>query len=223
MLKKKAVSPVLLEVLSALMKLKSLSHHRLVGDTALALQLGHRVSIDIDLFSDRINNYSDILIEIKSHFGERVVQSRKIQSPFGKGIGLVINDIKTDILDWNTKFIRPVVAKKGIRLAHKEDILPMKFNTFMCEPEYARYEKKDYVDIASLSREYSLKSMIEIYKEKYPKNLMTERMMIEGLQLHEMADKKPMPKMLNGATWLDVKSRIEESIMLFIRQRIKKK
>lgn len=96
----------------------------------------------------------------------------------------------------------------------------MKFNTFLCSPEFARYEKKDYVDIANLMKEYSLGQMIKLYNEKYPNELMSSRLMIEGLQLSEKADKKVMPKMLNGETWDDAKKQIEKSIASFFKEHI---
>ena len=47
---KEAVIPELLEVLRKLMTLELLNPLRLVGGTAISLQIGHRKSIDIDLF-----------------------------------------------------------------------------------------------------------------------------------------------------------------------------
>jgi hypothetical protein len=119
--------------------------------------------------------------------------------------------------------MRPVLLDESIRLASKEDILPMKFNTFLCAPEFARYEKKDFVDIATLMKEYSFEHMINLYHEKYPNEVMSSRLMIEGLQLSEMADKKVMPKMLNGETWEGAKKKIEESIASFIEKQTKKR
>ena len=46
------VSPTLQRILHQLMELESLRDFRLVGGTSLALQRGHRRSIDIDLFTD---------------------------------------------------------------------------------------------------------------------------------------------------------------------------
>ncbi len=223
MLRKETVSTELLEGLKNLMKLPILKNHRLVGGTALALQIGHRVSIDIDLFSEKKNNYNAISIELRKKFGKTLQEGYHINSPMGKGISVFINDIKTDILDWNTKFIRPELIDEEIRLASKEDIIPMKFNTFLCAPEFARYEKKDYTDIAHLLKEFSLSQMIELYKTKYPNQLMSDRMILEGLKLNEMADKKIMPQMLNNISWGDVKKQIDNSILLYSENRIKKR
>jgi len=220
MLRKEAVSSPLLESLIVLMDMKTIRAHRLVGGTALALQLGHRVSIDIDLFSDGKTDYDAVQEELYERFGNNFVKGRGISNSFSKGIAIYLNNIKTDILDWKTKFIRPFLLDEQIRIASKEDIIPMKFNTFLCSPELARYEKKDFVDLANLMKEYSLEQMIQLYNEKYPNELMSSRLIIEGLQLCEMADKKVMPKMLNGETWDDIKRQIEESIAAFVKRKL---
>lgn len=216
MLRQETVSPPLLESLTALMEMKTIRTHRLVGGTALALQIGHRISVDIDLFSDGKNDYEAIEEELYEKFGNKFAKGRNITSAFSKGTSIFLNNIKTDILDWKSKFIRPVLLDESIRLASKEDIIPMKFNTFLCSPEFARHEKKYFVDIANLMKEYSFEHMINLYTEKYPSEVMSSRLMIEGLQLSEMADKKVMPKMLNSETWEDTKRKIEDSIAYFI-------
>lgn len=201
------------------MEMKTIKTHRLVGGTALALQMGHRTSVDIDLFSDDKNDYEKIQEELYETFGNKFAKGRNISSPVSKGITVYVNDIKTDILDWKAKFIRPVLTDERLRMAAKEDIIPMKFNTFLCSPEFVRYEKKDFVDLANLMNEYSLEQMIGLYNEKYPNELMSSRLMIEGLQLIEMADEKVMPKMLNAETWEDTKKHIEKSVALFIAKK----
>ncbi len=220
MLRKETVCTLLLENLAVLMEMKTIKTHRLVGGTALSLQIGHRISVDIDLFSDQKNNYEEILQELSEKFGKQFEKARNINSPLGKGVAVFLNDVKTDILDWNIKFIRPPFIDSTIRMANKEDIIPMKFNTFLCSAEYARYEKKDYIDIANLMKEFTLERMIDLYKEKYPNESMSDRLMIEALQLNEMADKKIMPTMLTGETWDDAKKQIEKAIAIFIEKKL---
>ena len=223
MLRKETVSNQLLENLTSLMEMKTIATHRLVGGTALALQMGHRISVDIDLFSDKKNDYEAIQEELFEKFGKHFEKGRNINSPIGKGIAVFLNNIKTDILDWNAPFIRPPFLDENIRMAHKEDIIPMKFNTFLCSVEYARYEKKDFIDIATLMKEFTLERMIGLYKEKYPAESMSDRLMIEGLQLSELADKKLMPEMLDGRTWDDTKKQIEKSIKIFLENKMGEK
>lgn len=55
------ISPNLLSTLRKFMQDKTFKEFRLVGGTALALQLGHRISVDIDLFTDREYGTMDLM------------------------------------------------------------------------------------------------------------------------------------------------------------------
>ena len=62
MLQTQTVSPELLELLNKIMKSEVFSDFILVGGTALALQIGHRNSVDIDMFGNSEINNSNIEI-----------------------------------------------------------------------------------------------------------------------------------------------------------------
>jgi hypothetical protein len=65
------VNKSLKEVLGTLMRASELSSFRLVGGTSLSLQLGHRLSEDIDLFTDATYGSVDFLAIdkfLKKHF-----------------------------------------------------------------------------------------------------------------------------------------------------------
>ena len=152
MLQTDSTSPELLAVIRELMKLESLQKFRLVGGTALALQLGHRESVDIDLFSS-------------NHFpGEKICNeinaiNKDKKEAFVKGgimITTFVNGVKVDIIDDKKKFIRPVVVEDGIRMAHLEEITAMKIKT-TCDPFSGRKTQKDLADIATLLDTYSVK------------------------------------------------------------------
>lgn len=76
-----AVSQELLETIHELQQLSSLSEFGLAGGTNLALRFGHRISIDIDLFSSfmiGINGLENICKEVSNFYGERVLSSQLI-------------------------------------------------------------------------------------------------------------------------------------------------
>ena len=67
MLYKQTTSPFLYKILKELMLRTEFDNFRLVGGTGLSLQLGHRESIDIDLFTDiefNIEQYKKIIRKI---------------------------------------------------------------------------------------------------------------------------------------------------------------
>jgi hypothetical protein len=61
MLQTRTIEPRTLELLKSLMTLPSVDPFFLVGGTALALQMGHRVSIDLDLFTPEIFDKIDLI------------------------------------------------------------------------------------------------------------------------------------------------------------------
>jgi hypothetical protein len=219
MLRKEAISPQLLKLLQRLMSLPELHKHHLVGGTALALQIGHRVSVDIDLFSPAETNYNEIEESISREFKDEFKVAHYINSNFGKGICLYLEGIKTDIIDWKMPFKYPIIEMEKIRMASKEDILGMKLDIITAAPEYARYDKKDFVDLVCLFNDFSIAQMIEIYKQRHPQLVFPERMVLEGLQYAELADKKPNPNMLIDLSWEEVKSRIAHAIQDYLNLR----
>jgi hypothetical protein len=144
----------------------------------------------------------------------------KISSPLGKGVSVSLNGIKTDIIDWNTKFNFPVIEIKNIRFAAKEDIIGMKLDSFLCQPEYARFDKKDFIDLAFLLNEFTLENMIAFYRKRNTDVLSPERMILEGLQWHQFADKKPGPKMMIELSWAEVTKKIDDAVENYINKRL---
>jgi len=220
MLRKEAVSSDLLEVLNQLMKIPLLSNHRLVGGTALALQIGHRISIDIDLFSNSISDYQQIEKALLNSFSKEIKISHRIHSPLGKGLCFFIRGIKTDILDWNIPFGYPAVELNNIRLAAQEEIVRMKLDILTSPPEIARYEKKDFIDLAFLMGRFNISEMIAIYKTFHPEIEFVERHVLEALQYSELADKKPNPQMLLPLSWDEVKAKINQEVSYYISTRL---
>lgn len=68
MLQYRTVDPRTLELLKKLMVLGELQDFFLVGGTALALQLGHRVSIDLDLFTQRDFDTKNLSFKLEKEF-----------------------------------------------------------------------------------------------------------------------------------------------------------
>lgn len=92
-----------------LMSIESFSDLRLVGGTALALQLGHRQSVDIALFGDHDLHDTDISFAF-SMFGEVEELSKcnsiKIQ---------LVDGVMVDIVKYRYAWLDPVIEIEGIR------------------------------------------------------------------------------------------------------------
>lgn len=198
MLQKQTVSPDCLQLIYDLMDISTLNKFRLVGGTALALQYGHRKSIDIDLFSGESFDNNTILMSLESSlFPERIENVRTY--PFG--FFCEIKEIKTDFMYWGHSFITEPIMLEGIRCASSKEILAMKLHATT-----SRRTKKDFYDIALLLEYFTIADGISLFEEKYPE--YDSSSVIKQLVSFEEADKSDNPEMLIPLTWQQVKETI---------------
>lgn len=208
MLHQKTVTPQLLELLRQLMQLDSLKKFRLVGGTSLALQIGHRESIDIDLFTDTEFKKNNIILDIRNKFS-----TSPSTAELTTGLNYEIKNIKVDIFNWGVPFLRPAIIIEGIRMASMEDIVAMKLEAII-----TRGSKKDYWDIAYLLDYFSFKSFIDFFKSKYNSD---PRQVIENILLFERAEKDPNPKIFNAHNWSDIKNKISIEVKKYVAEELK--
>ncbi len=131
-----------------------------MGGTALSLQIGHRRSIDIDLFSS-----SPFDVEEKVLFLQKAFDYNNLNRFKNSLLGSIRN-IKVDIISHQYRWLHPAITEEGIRMAGLEDIAAMKLNAIMGNGS----RLKDYVDIAFLSSCFSLQEMLDFFEAKYPHN-----------------------------------------------------
>lgn len=193
------VSLLLRDVLSQLMAQPEFTPFCLVGGTSLSLQLGHRISIDIDLFTDAPYGSLDF----------HAIQS-KLRSMFpycqgdcgdivGMGASYIIGNsafdsIKLDLF-YTDPFIRPIKAIDNIRIASIEDIIAMKLDVIG-----RKGRKKDFWDLHELHDKYAIAEMLTLYAERYPYNHTREELLL-GLTNFSLADTDPEPNCLRSKAW----------------------
>jgi predicted nucleotidyltransferase component of viral defense system len=195
MLQIKTVDQSTLALLKSLMALPCLSEYRLVGGTSLALQLGHRKSIDIDLFGETPFNEMNLHDELKT-LGEvhSLLTTKYIRT-------YTIESVKVDIVNYTYSWIDTMLLEDGIRLATPKEIAAMKINAIA-----NRGSKKDFFDLHELLNHYSLKEMVNFYKQKYPDGTLF--MVFKSLTYFEDAEEQENPISLNGTEWIQVKNAI---------------
>jgi hypothetical protein len=114
------INPKTLRLLKDLQNLDYLKDFILVGGTSLALQIGHRISIDLDLFSFEDINVSSIPEHIEGFGRIRIVnQNSKI-------LNLFIDNIKVDFVSYRYDFLQPPLLRDKLKLASIQDIAAMK-------------------------------------------------------------------------------------------------
>ena len=183
------------------MKMEAFSATRLVGGTSLALQLGHRKSIDLDFFG-KINFAELNRNETFNQFRE--VVTIKLSANINV---LLINGIKVDFVNYSYPWLEPALSNSGIRLAGLKDIAAMKLAAVT-----GRGSKKDFIDIYFLLKKFTLNDLLGFYKEKYTDG--SEYMVLKSLTYFEDAENDPMPEMIEDVNWENVK----EFIILTVKE-----
>ena len=188
-----------LELLKKLQRLPVLEQTRLVGGTALALQLGHRKSIDLDFFGT-VDCEAEYLRESIAGIASLTILK---ESPH---IHIYIVDgIKVDIVNYKYPWLDDVVLEQGLRLASVSDIAAMKITAII-----GRGTKKDFIDIALLLHHFSLEEILHFYAAKY--NDSSVFMAMKSLAYFEDAEADPMPDMFVNQSWQQVKAYILSKI-----------
>lgn len=202
MLYRETVTTECLACLNRLMEIPEFGHFYLVGGTALSLRYGHRMSDDIDLFTDREFDNGEMERLIRFYFMDH--DSTDINHT-SFGIFSFINGVKVDFMKWNEPWIAEPLLTENIRIASDEDIFPMKLQAAM-----TRGAKKDFFDIALLIEKYSLPPGIEWYRKKYIYN--DDIIPLKALLDFEKAEAQNQPVLLNSKSWEECKQIIMEAV-----------
>ncbi|MBK7637860.1 MAG: nucleotidyl transferase AbiEii/AbiGii toxin family protein [Saprospiraceae bacterium] len=206
MLHLETVEPGAFSILKRLMALPELQDFHLVGGTALSLMYGHRISVDLVLFSFKKFDNEIILNGISKAFGESF--NTRTTSHFG--IFGFIDDVKIDIVRFPHPLIRPTLEIDGIRMYSPEEIIAMKVQAIL-----GRGKKKDFWDIAELLQHYTVKDFIDLHKEKYS----TQNLYItvpQAIIYFDDADVSENPISLKGQSWKSVKKVIQDKVRQFL-------
>ena len=203
MLSIQTVYPNTLELLKSLASQPVLAQTRLVGGTALALQYGHRQSIDLDFFGILPEDKEE-LVEMTKRVGNVLVTNRSKMI-----LQTVINQIKVDFVDYSRyKWIDEPVMGDGFVLASDKDIAAMKVNAII-----GRGTRKDFIDLYVLLQHYSLLEIMAFYKQKYPE--FSEYRALLSMTYFEDAEMQDVPKMFIDTSWDTMKSTIIEAVKVY--------
>lgn len=200
MLHTKTVTRETLKLLKKLMADPNLSEFSLVGGTALSLYLGHRKSIDLDLFRKDSFSASALSLYLKENYNfQEDFQDNNTLKGF-------INDIKIDFITHKYENVKTIHTIEKLRLYSLEDIAAMKLNAIADNGT----RLKDFVDIVCLSTKMSLNEMLESYQKKYPNtNAMRA---LRGLTYHADIMHEPIDLIIGDYNWNKVSKRIDEMI-----------
>jgi hypothetical protein len=164
MLQKETVLENLYDTIKELQRDKIFKDFILAGGTALALQIGHRKSDDIDLFTLRPILYDRLKLFLDKTYMDKIRYTKEdSESDF---LFSFINNQKVDFLCYKQIYIEQPKTIDGIKIIGLQDIAALKLEAIAGK----RNKAKDYADIYYLFNYFSLEQMFDFYKIKYAKN-----------------------------------------------------
>ncbi len=168
----------------------ALEHYHLVGGTALSLQLGHRRSIDLDLFA-RASFDSRLLEEhLRKAYPDRQTEII-VQLP--NTLMLKIDGIKVDFIQHDYPQLKPLIQSDSVRLASIDDIAAMKVNAIVQSGK----RMKDFVDMADIAHHRTIDQVASAYASKYP-NAIPTKFARKAIAYFEEVKEAERPEMMQG-------------------------
>lgn len=197
MLYTQTVEPHTLSLIRGLQSKPYTRNFLLVGGTALSLQIGHRTSTDIDLFSQEPFDIESLILNLDQEFAV------SIRNRMAHALLIDIDKVKTDFVFQPSVQIEAPVEQEGVRMASRLEIAAMKIGAIT-----ARGRKRDFVDIYYLLNYYALPVILDAFLTKYPR--ATPELAIRSLFYFEDADKDFDPRCFFPYNWNQIKLKIKE-------------
>ena len=209
MLRKESIDTKVLGLLFSLQEKEYLKDFFLVGGTGLALMIGHRLSIDIDLFTTKDFDAENLLEKLESDFD---FSMDFIDKNTIKGYA---DGVKVDFLAHKYPLINKILEFENLRIASIDDISAMKVNSVANDGTRV----KDFIDLFFLvsEHEYSVEKLLKNYEAKYiQRNAMHA---LKSLNYFEEVNIADWPELLEKEeiSWKAVKNRIDKACKEYIR------
>lgn len=168
------------------------THFYLAGGTALALQIGHRRSVDLDFFSttDDIPTIRPMLEKALAPFHATLADSA-----WGNLVYLA-NDVRVGFYGYSYPLVAPLVETEGIRIASVRDIALMKLDALL-----SRAARKDFYDLYFICQKVPLREVLDLAPQKYPSVRDFEAQVVKRLVFFENAEQDSDPPLLSSVPW----------------------
>ena len=117
-----------------------------------------------------------------------------------------IDDVKVDVVNYDSPWIDEMVCEDGLRLASVPEIAAMKVRAII-----GRGTRKDFVDLYYLLQQFAMKEILDLFRKKYPD--VNDFIAIRSLTYFEDAEQFPMPLMRTSDSWDTMKEYIKKSVI----------
>jgi predicted nucleotidyltransferase component of viral defense system len=171
-------------------------HFYLAGGTALSLQIGHRLSVDLDFFSP-----TEDIPSIRTGIEKALApfNATLADSSWGNLVYLARN-VRVGFYGYGYSLVAPLIETKEVRLASIEDIALMKLDALL-----SRSARKDFYDLYFICRSIPLRQIFDHAQKKYPSVRDFETQTVKRLVYFENAEVEANPTMIQLADWQTVK------------------
>lgn len=173
----------------------------LAGGTALALQLGHRRSVDFDFFAPDPFD-SAIKVRDLDQAGKFELFHQDKDTVNGS-----LDGVRLSFFYYRYRLLQPLMAYETLAVARKLDIAAMKVQAIA-----GRGSRKDFIDLYFLMKEYSLEKIMASYSAKFGSRLANRYHALKSLVYFADAEKEAMPRMLVPVSWPQVRKTIQGEV-----------
>jgi hypothetical protein len=200
MLHTETVEKGTMDIVKKLMADGNFDSFNLVGGTALALKIGHRKSIDIDLFTTSDFDAQELSKYLTTTFNVTRVQA------INNGVFCIIDGVKLDLLAHKYSLVEDLEIIEDIRMVSLRDIGAMKLNAIFNNGT----RLKDFVDMYALLEIFSLQELLSASEKKYPENNISK--VKQSLLYHKDIDfTVPIDYTGDSIKWSEIASRLKKS------------
>lgn len=191
-------------VLNKFKKTSFIKNFYLSGGTALALQIGHRESEDLDFFSKKDFNLALLQEELA-----KIGNLESVQLDKGT-LNCFIDKAQIQFLHYPYKLLEKEIKWQGVFVSSVLDIALTKLLTIS-----SRGSKKDFIDLHFLLKTYTLPILFQKMKEKYSPIDYNEMHILKSLIYFHDADRQPSPRMHKEISWENVKQELGQKVKNF--------
>jgi predicted nucleotidyltransferase component of viral defense system len=206
----KTLLPDTLRAIKLVSKIPEIKKAYLAGGTALALQIGHRISVDLDFFTQEQFDAKELSTKLVK-YPEFAQAGTAEQTVWG-----TIGETKFSIFHYEYPLLEQTELFEGLQLASLADIAAMKIHAIE-----DRGTRRDFVDVYFLSKKYTFEDMLNYYQKKY--SVLEDHLysILRSLDYFEDAEKETqMPNMLTDVFWKDVKKFFNKEAQKLIKNKL---
>ena len=177
----------------------------LAGGTAVALQLGHRKSVDLDWFTASVLDQPARLAGELKNAGMAFEFAAELRG----ALHGTIDGVRVSFIEYPYRTLSPQLKVNSYEMASLDDLAAIKLSAIL-----QRGARKDFVDVFALGLKHaSLEKMLDLYQQKF--NTKDMRQVLHALTYTVDAEKEPMPKMLWKQEWPEIVRTIRKWILMW--------